>query len=165
MSTIVTPNRPQFRTAAAPRRAFTLIEAMLVTVIVGVGVMAMLELLAAGTLVNGESNELTTAVQLANNINELCVRTKYQDLRTRVATSGGRVFDPPIDGRGNQMRGYQDWSQFVTVKYVEPHRLTVAVPDGQPEPTSQVRVEIRRYGKTVYTTSSIVAAATWPPTQ
>src|SRR5687768_7037072 len=159
MSITVTHSRPQLGRNRS-RRAFTLIEAMLVTVIVGVGFMAMLELLAAGTLVNGESNELTTAVQLANNINELCVRTKYPDLRTRVGTSTGRAFDPPIDGRGNPLTGYGGWSQFVTVVYVEPHRLTVAVPDAQVEPTTRVSVQIRRYGKTVYSTSSIVAAAT-----
>jgi prepilin-type N-terminal cleavage/methylation domain-containing protein len=147
----------------AARRGFTLIEAMMVTVIIGVGVMSMLQLLATGTMANGESTELTTAVQLANNINELCVRTKYQNLRTAVATSAGRLYDPPIDGRGQPLVGYGGWTQFVTVVYVEPHRLTVAVPDSQVEPTSRVSVEIRRNGKAVYSTSSVVAAAQWPP--
>ena len=161
MSFIVKANR---RHPGATRLGgFTLIEAMMVTVIVGVGFMAMLELLAAGTIVNGQSNQLTTAVQLANHINELCVRTKYEDLRTKVATSSGRLCDPPIDGRGNALRGYQDWTQFVTVQYVEPHRLTGVVPDSQVGPTSQVTIEIRRYGKTVFRTSSIVAASQWPP--
>jgi type II secretory pathway pseudopilin PulG len=145
------------------RRAFTLIEAMMVTVIIGVGVMSMLELLAAGTLVNGESTELTTAVNLANNINELCVRTDYQDLRTTVGTSAGRLYDPPIDGRGQQLIRHTGWSQLVTVQYVEPHRVTAVVPDSQVEPTSRVTIQIRRYGRPIYTTSLLVAAAQWPP--
>src|SRR5688500_1316483 len=153
MSDIVTTQRQHHQPLPLPgRRAFTLIESMLVTVIVGVGFMAMLELLAAGTMVNGASTELTTAVHLANNINALCVRTKYQDLRTRVGTSTGRLYDPAIDGRGNALGGYGGWSQFVTVVYVEPHRLTAPVPDAQVEPTSRVSVEVRRYGRTVYTT-------------
>lgn len=150
-------------THGSRRRAFTLIEAMMVTVIVGVGVMAMLELLAAGTMVNGESTELTTAVSLANNINELCVRTKYEDLRTAVGTSAGRIYDPPIDGRGQQLTRHENWSQVVTVQYVEPHRLTVVVPETQVEPTSRVTIQIRRYGRPIYTTSLVVAAAQWPP--
>ena len=135
----------------------------MVTVIIGVGVVAMMQLLAAGTMVNAESTELTTAVQLANNINELCVRTKYASLRTDVAPGTGKLFDPAIDGRKQPLTGYAGWTQYVTIRYVEPHRLTVAVPDSQVEPTSRVSVEIRRYGKAVYSTSSVVAASNWPP--
>src|SRR5687767_15055047 len=112
MSSTVTANGTGSR---ALRRGFTLIESMMVTVIIGVGVMGMLQLLATGTMANGESTELTTAVQLANNINELCVRTKYKDLRTNIATSGGRLYSPPIDGRGRPLVGYSEWAQFVTI--------------------------------------------------
>ena len=140
------------------RRAFTLIEAMMVTVIIGVGVMAMLQLLAAGTMVNSESTELTTAVNLANNINELAVRTPYADLRTVVGTGTGTTYSPPIDGRGANMTELSgEWVQVVTVKYVLPTNLTFVVPDAQVEPTSQITVRVLRNNKQVHQTSWIVA--------
>jgi len=55
----------------AARRGFTLIEAALAILIVGVGVTALLELLTAGTLSNVAGTELTTAINLANNIHEI----------------------------------------------------------------------------------------------
>jgi len=67
------------RPAAAGRRGFTLIEAAMVTVIIGVGVVAMLQLLAAGTVSNSEGTELTTAINLANNIREMSLGLAYYD--------------------------------------------------------------------------------------
>jgi prepilin-type N-terminal cleavage/methylation domain-containing protein len=149
------PTRPVRRLS---RRAFTLIEAMMVTVIIGVGVMAMHQLLAAGTMVNSESTELTTAVNLANNINELAIRTPYNDLRTVVGTGTGRTYSPPIDGMGADMTELNgQWVQVVTVKYVSPTNLTFTVPDTQIEPTSQITVKVLRNNKQVHQTSWIVA--------
>jgi Tfp pilus assembly protein PilV len=63
----------------ARRRGFTLIEAAMVTVIIGLGVVGMLELLAAGTVSNSEGTELTTAINLANNVRELSLGLAYYD--------------------------------------------------------------------------------------
>src|SRR4051794_8777432 len=52
-------------------RAFTLVEAMLATVIVGVGTLGMLTLLASGTMANGNANDLMIGLNLANNIREM----------------------------------------------------------------------------------------------
>ena len=76
------------------------------------------------------STELTTAVNLANNINELAIRTPYNDLRTVVGTGTGRTYSPPIDGMGADMTELNgQWVQVVTVKYVSPTNLTFTVPD------------------------------------
>lgn len=61
------------------RRGFTLIEAAMVTVIIGVGVVSMLQLLAAGTQSNSEGTELTTSINLANNIREMSLGLAYYD--------------------------------------------------------------------------------------
>lgn len=61
------------RSRGVPRRGFTLIEAALAILIVGVGVTALLELLAAGTMSNSAGTELTTAINLANNIHEITI--------------------------------------------------------------------------------------------
>src|SRR4051812_17096804 len=65
--------------AARSRRGFTLIEAAMVTVIVGVGVVGMLELLAAGTMSNTKGTELTTAINLANNVREITLGLQFVD--------------------------------------------------------------------------------------
>lgn len=51
----------------------------MVTVIIGVGVVSMLELLAAGTVSNSEGTELTTAINLANNVREMSLGLAYYD--------------------------------------------------------------------------------------
>ena len=143
--------------ASRGSRGFTLIESMLVTVIIGVGVVAMLGLLAAGTVANGDSTRTTTAVNFATGINELTMRTPYNQLRT-IGSSTGRTYQPPIDGMGNNLNDYADWSQTVTVRYVMPTNLKFAVPESQIEPTSKVTVTVKRQGVPVYTTSWVVTA-------
>ena len=64
---------PTTRSPQAFRRGFTLIEAALAILIVGVGVTALLELLTAGTMSNAAATELTTAINLANNIHEITI--------------------------------------------------------------------------------------------
>ena len=54
----------------------------MVTVIIGVGVVAMLQLLAAGTVSNSEGTELTTSINLANNIREMSLGLAYYDPQT-----------------------------------------------------------------------------------
>jgi hypothetical protein len=122
--------------------------------------MAVLQLLAAGTISNSESTELTTAVNLANNISEWTVRSGYDDLRT-IATGAGKTFDPPVDGRGVAQSGFSGWSQHVTIKYVDPANLMLIVPDSQVEPTSRITVVVNRNGSAVYTTSWLAAAGQW----
>ena len=57
-----------------PRRSgFTLIEASLTTVIIGVGVVAMMQLLAVGTMSNISSFEQTTGVNVTKSVSEITV--------------------------------------------------------------------------------------------
>ena len=149
--------------APVGRRGFTLIEAMMVTVIVGVGVLGMLQLLAAGTVVNNDASELSKAVQLANNINEWTVRLPYDQLRT-AGTYAGKTYSPPVDGRGVAMTGYEGWSQHVQVRYVNVENISSGVPisDAQVEPTSRVVVTVLRNGKAVHSATWLVAATEWP---
>ena len=49
------------------------------TVIIGLGCVGMLELLAAGTVANSEGTELTTGINLANNIREMSLGLSFYD--------------------------------------------------------------------------------------
>jgi len=67
------PRRPRFA------GGFTLIEAAMVTVIIGVGVMSMLQLLAAGSAENGDAARMTTAMTLANSVREMSLGLAFYD--------------------------------------------------------------------------------------
>jgi prepilin-type N-terminal cleavage/methylation domain-containing protein len=142
------------------RRGFTLIEAAMTTVIIGVAFTAVLQLLAAGTVCNTSSAKMTTAVTLANNINEWTIRTAYDDLR-EIADSKGRSFDVPVDGRGEKMEGFDGWSQVVSINYVDPFVVTSVVPDTQEEPMSRVTVVVNHNGQPVYQTNWLMGAGVW----
>ncbi|HSU68777.1 MAG TPA: hypothetical protein VLJ39_17990, partial [Tepidisphaeraceae bacterium] len=117
------------------RNAFTLVETALAMVIIGTGVMALLQLLAAGTMVNSGGTELTTAVNLANNIHEISINLPFQKpgspgslakdsggptAYTYVWDLNGDTYNPPLDVTRNPISTYSTWSQKVTISTVDP---------------------------------------------
>src|SRR5437016_2991276 len=64
------------------QRGFTLIEAAIVTVLVGIGVVSILELLAVGSNANRISQNTVSAVNLAGSIHELSLALAFTDPQT-----------------------------------------------------------------------------------
>jgi prepilin-type N-terminal cleavage/methylation domain-containing protein len=114
------------KTIQLRRKGFTLIEAAIVTVIVGVGAISLLQLLAAGSMANADSTELTTAVFLAENINEMLTGATYGTLHN---TYDNVTYSTPKDGRGTDLSGFSGWQQKIDVSYVDPDSITTAVAD------------------------------------
>jgi hypothetical protein len=150
-----------------------LIEAAMVTVIVGVGVTAMLQLLAAGTVSNSEGAELTMAINLANNIHEIAAGMAYYDPQKPTAWNSkeptvaewdnitdldGAVFFPPVDARRQPISGFPGWKQEVKVESVSRDLVTQVVPNTTAEPTVRVTVTIKRSGMPVFATSWLAVA-------
>ena len=127
---------------------FTLLEAGMATVIIGVAFTAMLQLLAAGTISNKNGTALTTAIHLAGNIHEASLRTPYDDLFTLQGSH-----NPPLDANLRTMTGMDGWQQVIDVTYVDRNLVTNNVPDTQEEPTARVIVTINRSGKFVHRAS------------
>jgi prepilin-type N-terminal cleavage/methylation domain-containing protein len=152
------------RTTLSPRRGFTLIEASLVTAIIGIGVVAMLQLLAAGTMTNSEGTELTTGLNLAKNIRELSLGLRFADSDNPTHwgnESGetlssyddiddltGKSYSPPIDARRQALSDYTNWQQSITVQSVDPDLLTSNAPNGS-TPAARVTVTIEHNGQYV----------------
>jgi Tfp pilus assembly protein PilV len=121
--------------------AFTLIEAALATVIVGVGVMAMMQLFATCTQNNSYAAHQTTGMLLANNIQETMASLPFDDpiqgqkyfgpepnettaTWNDVDDFDGASFSPPIDSTRNTLSNLSQYTQDVAVVPVDPSRLT-----------------------------------------
>ena len=153
-------------------RGFTLIETALTVTIVGVAIVAMCQLLTAGTLANRESSELTTGMTMARNAREFSLKLAFWDPTTPtvwgidagetstnpktyddINDMAGREFSPPIDSSGSQLTGFNDWKQKVTVISVDQNLLTSQRPNGT-TPAAQITVD-------VYHKTDKVATLTW----
>jgi hypothetical protein len=130
--------------------------------IVGVAIVSMMQLLAAGTVANMDSASLTTGMTLARNVREFSLKLGFTDPSTPtiwgvdngetgsnpktyddVNDMAGRTFSTPIDSSGNALAGFPDWSQVVSVVTVNPSRVTSVVPNGT-EPANKVTVSVYR---------------------
>ena len=145
----------------------------MVTVIISVGVVSMLQLLAAGTVSNSEGTELTMALNLASNVREISLGMSYYDPQqptvwnTKEATVAawdnitdldGAAFSPPLDARRVPIAGYASWQQVVAVDSVSKDKISLVVPDTCVEPTARITVTIKRNGTAVHKTSWLVVA-------
>lgn len=110
------------------RAAFTTFEAILATTIIGLGFVAMVNLIAVDTRNNREGTELTTGVNLARNIREMSITMKYADQ----LGLNGASYTPPKDSRGVTLNDFVNWQQVVTVQGVSPTDPTTTVPDTNP---------------------------------
>jgi len=164
----ISPGHPKRRSR---RRGFTLIEAAWVTVIVGVGTIAMLELLAAGTMSNAAGTEMTNAVNLANNIHEISMGLAFADPQNPTAWSAKEstvaqydnitdlndcTFCPPLDVRRMPIAGYGNWTQKVKVETVAADAVSSVRPNSITIPTARVTVTILHNNKIVHTATWLV---------
>ena len=127
-------------------------------VIVGVAIVALVQLLTAGTYANETSTELTTAINLANNIREMAYGVSYDSMMTLDA----KTYSPPIDASKGSITDLTGWKQVVSVNYVDPDHVTLTVPKTQVEPTAIVTVTISHNNRTIYSTDWLAAASEWP---
>ena len=117
------------------RRGFTLIEAALTTMIVGVAFVAIMQLFAACTQQNKVGQNMTTAMLLAGHIQETMAGLSFNDPAFAATYFGpepgqtvgsyddvddfdGATFSPPIDSRRQPINGQQQFTQLVDVSPV-----------------------------------------------
>ncbi|HVT90162.1 MAG TPA: prepilin-type N-terminal cleavage/methylation domain-containing protein [Tepidisphaeraceae bacterium] len=123
------------------RRGFTLIETALATVIVGVGIVAMMQLFAACTFETRASAQMSTATLLASNIQEAMGGLTFADPsvgHTHFGKETGETlatfndiddfdagsFNPPIDSLRQQIPTMSKYTQVVSVWPVYPYNLS-----------------------------------------
>jgi Tfp pilus assembly protein PilV len=162
MEAITTPTSRAPGVRPRRRGGFTLIEAALTTMIVGLGTVAMMGLFTTGVSTANQAANLTTAVDLAENIHEACDRLPFAASNnawgipngstiatlmtgnSNITWLDGQTFSPPIDATGTSVRSLSGWSQVVSVNSVSPTNVSVnaATKNTATYPMSRVTVTI-----------------------
>jgi hypothetical protein len=154
----IEPRNLRTPTRRSPRcRGFTLMEAALATMIIGVGVVATLELFHTCARDNQGSAHMTTAMMLATSVQEMCSSLAFNDPYYGRSVFGsesgetlatyndlddldGQTFSPPIDAQRHQLPGLAQYSQVVSVWPVYTTKLASNTNDASPD-----------FAKTTYT--------------
>ena len=158
------------------RQAFTLVEALCSTVIVGLAAAAILVSTASSTRVNSSGQNLTEAVFLAQELREWTLSLPFadpdpgdqgnppgpdgsEDPQTHVDDLDDLMdvtFSPPRDGQGNPVPGMAGWSQTVAITWRDPNNISSTVAAGSSE-VVYVSVSIAFQGSPVHQTGWLVA--------
>ena len=181
--------RPAPRKRGPGRRGFTLTEALLATVIVGVGVLSSLNLFWACTDASTKAGQTTTGRTLAENIREAMASLTFYDPVSAGTMWGpepgeilssyddvddfdgsdfkGTTFNPPIDAMRQPIPALTQYSQLVTVMPVNPDDPGSNEDENKPTLpkgayTGAVRVRVRVYFQQSPTSAkSEVYQASW----
>jgi prepilin-type N-terminal cleavage/methylation domain-containing protein len=132
-------------------RGFTLLEAMLATSIVGIGILSMMQLFTACTIQNRQAVNMTAAMLLAQNVQETMAGLAFSDPafgKTYFGpepgqtvgsfddiddfddgdggkgTAAAKIFNPPIDSTRQQIPQMANYAQDVSVWPVYPNQLS-----------------------------------------
>ena len=156
-------------------RGFTLIEALVTTGILGVGVSALMVAVGSGTRVNGAGRELTEASFLAQEVREWTLKLPFSDVDPGDEDNPpgpdgtdpqhfvddlddllDTAYTPPRDGQGAPISDMIGWTQSVSLTWRDPTDLATTVADGASD-VVLVEVEILRDSRSILSTGWLVA--------
>jgi len=110
------------RTGRRREVGFTLMEAVFSIMIVGLGVVAMMQLFGSGTKVNAYGNHLSSAVFLAEELQAMTDDVAFDDL----LSYNGQTFNG-VDANEKPVEGLANYQQQLFAEGVTPGDLTVYV--------------------------------------
>ena len=119
------------------------------TAIIGIGVVALLELLAAGTRSNVNASQLVTGTNLAKQVRERTLQKTFDQVRAL----NGTTESPPKDAAESDIDQLAGWTQAIKVNPVDPARLSLDIIDSDP---TALRVTV-----TVSHNDNRVTTASW----
>ncbi len=155
------------------RSGFTLIEALIASAIVGLGLVSLLMASKSGTQVNAGAREITHAINIGQEVREWTLKLPFADPETPDNPPGpdgsedpqtfvddlddlaSVTYSPPRDGTGQALSDMTGWSQQITLSWRNPDNLSQAVADGASE-IIYVEVVVSCGGKSVLTTGWLV---------
>jgi type II secretory pathway pseudopilin PulG len=130
--------------------AFTLLEVLIASMLIGLAIVALAASSGAFTLYNAAGVDISTAEFLIEEIRELTAPVAFSGLSVY-----GVSHTPPVDAAGTAMPDFSAYTQQVTVAYVNPANLTQTVVG--PTDFYRVTVAIIKNGMTITSTSWIRA--------
>jgi prepilin-type N-terminal cleavage/methylation domain-containing protein len=136
-------------------RGFTLLEAMLASAIVGIGIVSTMRLFATCSIQNRAASQMSVAMNLATNAQEAMGPLTFADPTDWTSSYGleggetqanfeslddvddfdGLTFSPPIDSFGNPIDELSQYEQVVSVWPVYPSKLNVNNSSTSPDVT------------------------------
>ena len=157
-------------------KGFTLLEVLLATIILGIGIAAALNSMITGTTMNAESEKLTNATFLAQEIREWTQNLPFSDQDTQDMLNppgpdsegpyGPFVddlddlldaeFSPPVDSMGNEISGMSGWTQRITLSWRSEDDPSVVVTNGSSN-IIYVQVQIMSAGEVILSSGWICA--------
>lgn len=129
----------------ATRGGFTLLEVAIATLIVAIGITALLTASASCTTTNAAGEELTNATFLAQEIREYCAGLDPCDINLNSS------YSPPINAAGSTITTMPNWTQTITLQWKDPNGLV----------DSAVETDIRYVQVTVSHHDSNVLSSSW----
>ena len=169
------------RRRARARGGYSLIETALATIIVGVGVVALMQLFASCTKQNQLGANMTTALLLAQNVQEAMADLPFRDPRgtgfgreeTGTGADAHKDFNDvddfhdwtsapgaPIDATRERLAGLAGYAQAVSVERINPNQLSSVLP-GDDAVRVTVRITYRSPGSAAAGTPPEVYRVSW----
>jgi len=135
---------------SSTENAFSLIEVLIATILVGLAIVALIAANSSFTKAGAAGTELSTAQFLIEQIRERTALVDYADLHN---TFDGAIFSPPISAGGEVLNHFAEFSQQVTVVNVSASDFEQVVDDGS---SDFIRVTAK-----VLLNSRQICAASW----
>lgn len=140
----------------ARRRGFTLIETALATIIIGVGVVAVVEAQVAFSQVNQWSSHSATATMLANEIRQLTINMPRHDPITGLYINSGTLVGWGREANETSVTDLDDIDDFSGVSFGATGTFS-----GPVDATGNVIPEISAGGQVVMNNGSVVPIEGW----
>lgn len=152
---------------------FSLAEVLMATVVLGIGMAAIMGALRSGTQVSAGASDMSQAVLLAQELRERMGQLPFSDADSADAGNppgldeasisyaddlddyNHQTFCPPISSMGDFMDTPR-WSQTVDITWKNDNNIAAGVGDGASD-TAYVKITIRHDGEVVLTTGWIVS--------
>jgi len=125
---------------------FTLIEAMIATLLIGIAIVSLMVSSQAFTSINSAGINLSTAEFLIEEVRERTAPIEFDNLAAFAGT-----YSPPEDIEGNQLTTFAGFSQQVTVQNVSPSDFT----------TPDAGSDFARVTVAILLNSSQITSASW----
>ena len=132
---------------------FTLIEALIAAMLLGLVVAALAAASGAFTMANGYGVDLSTAEFLTEEMRE---RTTNIDVDTLLTSYDEQTFTPPIDVSGAQMADFGEFGQQVTIEHVQSGNFD-QIDTSETSDFVRVTVTVSKGGQPISSTSWIRA--------